>query len=190
MPIRRRIIGGPTGRALPPVTTAPASEPSASKAPVRWVHQTRELPFRLFLIVGRNRNVVLSGIFAPGQLPRTRGREDENYAERDTEQIPKLHPPIIRIPRNGWRPAPVQSDCGAPARSLPTESRPHRLLPESHRLRNSKRCRPGNGCARPPGSDAARTRNGAVRSAPAGTRYVSPQFGFPWTRSSLRHVQY
>jgi len=73
------IVCCPTGPAAPPIASI-----SAAETGVWRIHQASELPLCFFLVVRRDGDVVLTGIFAPRHLPSdcaADGEEREAAAE-------------------------------------------------------------------------------------------------------------
>src|SRR3954467_2931181 len=75
MTIGGGVISRPAGSALlpgpSPITATEAS--AANRTGIRRIHQTREDPFRLLLVIGRNIDIVLSRILAPFTKGRKQG---------------------------------------------------------------------------------------------------------------------
>src|SRR5215471_1283782 len=84
MPVRGSVIGGPARASVLPISVSPHA-PAVNRAQKRRVHQSRELPLRFLLVIGGNRDIVLTGILAPGLL-ENQGRSRHHQQSRAREE--------------------------------------------------------------------------------------------------------
>src|SRR4051794_3536881 len=91
MPVRARIILRPHRVPLAPVAAA-APEPESAAAPLR-IHQPRERPLGLFLIIGWTREII---VFEAGVLPeRPLKSEERRDGEKPQPGAPQYLPHSI-----------------------------------------------------------------------------------------------
>ncbi len=89
MPVRARIILGPAGAAVGPVS-APESEtpPAEARLRVHRIHQSGEDPFGLLLIVRRHRDVIVA-FQADVHAPRHLERGQSGYKRQSARYHPR-----------------------------------------------------------------------------------------------------